>query len=97
MEERTIKERAAAHGEATVANDMRKAGDDLTTDAMKQAPDVMKAMPGELSGCEVTKVEADGDDYVATIRYTGDAGSTDVASRWSEVDGEPKITNLEVL
>lgn len=96
MDEQTVRRHAQAHGEATVAGDLRKAGADLTTEAMAQAPGVMKAMPGKLTSCEIASVDGQGDEFVALIRYMGDAGEIMVASRWAERDDRPKITDLQV-
>lgn len=96
MDEQTVRQRAQAHADATVAGDLRKASDDLTTEAMAQAPAVMKSMPGKLTACEVASVEAQGDEFVAVIRYVGDAGEVTVASRWAERGEEPRITDLQV-
>lgn len=96
MDEQTVRQRAQVHGEATVAGDLRKAGADLTAEAMAQAPGVMKAMPGKPTSCEIASVDAEGDEFVAVIRYVGDAGQITVASRWAERDARPKITDLQV-
>jgi hypothetical protein len=97
MDESTIRDRAEAHGKATVAGDLRTAGSDLTKAAMAQAGDVMKAMPDPLEASEVTSVTADGDAFVAQIRYSGGGSETLVESRWSDEGGTPKIAALKVL
>lgn len=97
MDESTIKERAASHGRATVAGDFKTAGRDLTPEAVEQAPGVMESMPKDLSDSEVTSVEKDGDAYVAVIVYSGGGGSIEVASRWEEREGRPRIADLKVL
>ena len=97
MDESTVRDRAEAHGKATVAGDLRVAGSDLTKEAMVQAGDVMKAMPDPLESSEVTSVQADGDEFVAQIRYAGAGAETVVESRWADRDGTPKIVSLKVL
>lgn len=97
MDESTIKKHATSHGEATVAGDFKTAGRDLTPEAVAQAPGVMKAMPPDLSGSEVTSVDKDGNAYVAVIEYSGDGGSIRVASRWEEREGRPRIVDLKVV
>ncbi len=97
MDENLVRQRAEAHGQATVAGDLKRAGSDLTSEAMAQAPGVMRSMPSPLTASEVTELAASGDECVATIRYVGESGEAIVASRWAERDGELKIVNLEVL
>lgn len=97
MDENAVKAEAQQHADATVAGDLRTAGSSLTKEAMGQAGEVMKAMPGKLTGCEITGVATEGDEMVVTIRYDGEAGQTSVESRWAERDGAPKIVALSVL
>jgi hypothetical protein len=97
MDESTVRDRAEAHGKATVAGDLRVAGADLTKEAMSQAGDVMKAMPDPLESSEVTSVQTDGAEFVAQIRYAGGGSETMVESRWADRDGTPKIVSLKVL
>ena len=97
MDENTIKEHAVSHGQATVAGDFKTAGRDLTPEAVEQAPGVMKAMPKDLSGSDVTSVKRDGDAYVAVIEYSAGDESIEVASRWEEREGRPRIVDLKVL
>ena len=97
MDEDTIREHAANHGNATVAGDLKTAGRDLTPEAVEQAPGVMKALPKSLSDADITSVERDGSAYVAVIEYSGGGESTKVASRWEEREGRPRIVDLKVL
>ena len=96
MDESTIRQRAQAHGEATVAGDLKKAGSDLDPGAYGAAGEVMKQMPADLSSCEVASVTQDGGAWVAAITYTG-ASSATVESRWEERDGTAKIVDLKVV
>lgn len=97
MDEATVRQRAEAHGEATVAGDMKRAGSDLDKSAYGAAGEVMKQMPGDLSGSEVTGVRGEGDGLVVSIRYTGATGSATVESQWADRDGVPKIVDLKVV
>lgn len=97
MDENEVREHAENHGKATVAGDFKTAGRYLTPDAVEQAPGVMKALPKDLGGCEVTEVDKDGDAYVAVIAYSGDGETTKVASTWEEREGRPRIVHLKVL
>ena len=97
MDENLVRQHAEAHGQATVAGDLKRAGSDLTPEAMAQAPAVMRQMPSPLTASEITGVSGSGDEFVATIRYVGEGGEVLVESRWAERDGRPKITNLQVL
>ena len=96
MDEQAVRSAAQEHAEATVAKDFKTAGATLTKPAMAQAGDVMKAMPGELSGCEIASVTQEGDEMVVGITYRGADGEKTVTSRWAEVDGRPMITDLKV-
>ena len=97
MDEATVRAAAEEHANATVAKDFKTAGSTLTKEAMAQAGDVMKAMPGDLNGCEIIAVETSGEQTIVTIAYRGSEGETTVESRWAEVDGRPMITNLSVV
>ena len=97
MDQAAVRAAATEHAEATVAKDFKTAGSTLTPDAMAQAGDVMKAMPGGLNGCEIGAVEADGDNTAVTIVYRGSEGETSVRSTWADVDGRPMITDLQVV
>ncbi len=97
MDETEVRTGAETHGQATVEGNFKVAGSYLSPEAAAQAGGVMKAMPGKLSGSEVTTVEPEGDGFVVGIRYTGETGEVTVRSTWGEVDGATKITALEVL
>ena len=97
MDTTEVRSEAERHANATVAGDFKTAGASLTETAMGQAGGVMKAMPGKLTAYEIASVTEEGDGCVADIRYTGENGNVTVRSTWAEVDGAPKITNLEVL
>ena len=97
MDENTVREHAQAHADAVVAGDIKTAGNDLTTDAMQQAPDVMRALPRPTKSASVESVTSEGDTYVARILYSGEDNAAAVLSRWSEQEGRPMITNLELV
>jgi len=97
MDEASVRQHAEAHGQATVAGDLKKAGGDLDKSAYGAAGEVMKQMPADLTGSEVTSVSAQDEECVVSIRYTGAADSATVESRWAERDGVPKIVDLKVV
>ncbi len=97
MDENTVRESAQAHGDAVVAGNFDVAGKDLTAASGAQAPDVMKALPRGVTKAEVTSIEGGDDGMVVGIRYSNEDSATTVASTWQDVDGTPKIVNLEVL
>jgi hypothetical protein len=98
VDETEVRNEAERHANATVAGDFKTAGASLTEPAMGQAGGVMKAMPGKLTACEITSLTAAGDGgFHVDIRYIAENGDVTVRSTWGEVDGSPKITNLEVL
>lgn len=96
MDDASVRTAAEEHAHATVQKDFKVAGSTLTETARGQAGEVMKAMPGELTGYEITGLNAAGDETTVTIAYRGDKGETTVISRWAEVDGRPMIVDLSV-
>jgi len=97
MDDASVRAAAEEHAHATVQKDFKVAGATLTEPARAQAGDVMKAMPGELSGYEIRGVNAAGEETVVTIAYQGENGEALVESRWADVDGRPMVVNLSVL
>ena len=97
MDEASVRVAAEEHANAMVAKDLKTAGSVLTKEAGAQAGGVMKAMPGELTGCAIKDVSTAGDEVIVTITYQGAEGETTVESRWAEIDGRPMIANLAVL
>ena len=96
MDETAVRDKAQAHGDATVAGDLRTAGADLTKEAMAQAGGVMAKMPKPLTAAEIRDVTSDGDAFLARIAYLGEDSEAIVVSRWEERDGRPKIVDLAV-
>lgn len=96
MDESAVRETAQAHGQATVAGDLNRAGQDLAKEAMAQAGAVMKEMPTPLKSAEIDNVEAADDGFIVLIRYAGDDASVVVRSRWVEQEGRPKIVELGI-
>lgn len=97
MDEATVRQRAQEHGEATVAGDLKRAGGDLDKSAYAAAGEVMKQMPEDLSACDVTSVNPEGNEWIATISYSGSSATTTVQSRWAEREGSAKIIDLKVV
>ena len=97
MDDASVRAAAEEHAHATVQKDFKVAGATLTETARGQAGGVMKAMPGELNGYEITGVNPAGDETLVTISYKGEDGDALVESRWAEIDGRPMIVNLSVL
>ena len=96
MDENTVRENAQAHADAVVQGDLGRASGDLTDEAKQQAPAVMKQLPRPTTSATVEDVTADGEEFVARIRYSGESDSTAVNSRWAEQSGRPMITVLEL-
>jgi hypothetical protein len=96
MDETTVRESANAHAQAMVAGDLKRAGSDLSPDAVESAGTVMKSMPRPITDAEIVSVSADGDAMVCTIRYLGSESEALVASHWQDVNGEPKIVHLDL-
>jgi hypothetical protein len=96
MTEDQVRTAAQDHAEGTVQGDMKRAGAHVDPSAYGSAGEVMKKMPGTLSGCEVVSVTAGTDSFIVRIRYDGDGGSLTVDSTWAEKDSAPKIVGLAV-
>ena len=97
MDQTTVKQHAQAHGQAVVDNDLRKAGGDLTEEVRAYVADIMKQLPRPVTAAEVVAVEDADDACTAQIRYSGDDKTVDVRSRWKDVEGRPRIVELEVI
>lgn len=97
MDEETVRERAQAHGDAVVRNDLRAAAGDLSPEVMKVAQDVMGRLPRPVEAAEVSDVRSDGAAIVAQIRYRGGSEEKLVESRWEEQEGTPKIIDLRIV
>ena len=96
MEEATVRAAAETHAQATVERDYETAGSYLTDEMKASAGEIMRALPRPLTSAEVVAVEGGSDTVTCLIRYAGDEAATTVASRWREIDGEPKIVALEI-
>ena len=97
MDEARLREDADAHGQATVAGDLKTAGGYLAKEAFGAAGEVMEKMPKPLEACEVGSVETEGDEALVQIRYSGGGDEVVIESRWADRDGSPKIVGLRVL
>lgn len=97
MDEGSVREHARQHANAVMSGDMGTAARDLTDEGKAAAPRVMKNMPRPVTGVEVTKLEREGDLYVAHIAYRGEDGEHVVASHWENREGRPMIVDLRVV
>jgi hypothetical protein len=80
-----------------VEGDLGRAAADLTHEAKAQATQVMGQLPRPVTSSEVLEVKADGDEYVARIRYSGEEARATVESRWAELEGRPRIVALDLV
>lgn len=97
MEETTVRQHAEDHGQAVVDGDLRKAGSDLTKEGLAAAGTVNPKLPRPVTGATVLSVVAAGDEFVATIHYTGDDAEATVESRWAERDRRPMIVDMKIV
>lgn len=97
MDETSVRESAQDHGDGVVAGDLQRAGAHLTRDAGAKAQDVMRQLPRQIESAQVVRIDAEGEEYVAVIRYSGEGRSVDVASRWAQRGDRAKIVDLRVL
>jgi hypothetical protein len=97
MNDSIVRDRAEAHGRAIAAGDLASAASDLDEGARAKAPGVMKLLPRPVTAAEVTSVEAAADAFVVRTRYIGDDGEANVEARWAEIDGRPRIVDIEVV
>lgn len=90
---------AAAHAEALVRGDLRRAGSAwyAWNDEVKaMASSTMSEMPAPIEGAEILSVEESGDHVIVLTRYTGGEKATTVESRWEERGGEVKMVKAKV-
>ena len=97
MDEGSVREHANQHANAVMSGDMGRAAQDLSDDAKSAAPGVMKGMPRPVTSVEVTKVEKDGERFVAHIAYRGEDAEHVVASHWEDQGGRPIIAELRTV
>jgi hypothetical protein len=97
MNDSTVREHAEAHGRALARGDLAGAASDLSEGARAKAPGIMKLLPRPVTAAEVTSVESAADAFVVRTRYTGEDGVATVESTWSEIEGRPRIVDLEVV
>ena len=97
MDEGAVREHANQHANAVMSGDMGAAARDLTDEGKAAAPAVMKDMPRPVTGVEITKLEREGERYVAHIAYRGEDVQHNVASHWEDRDGRPMIVDLRVV
>lgn len=97
VDEGSVREHANQHANAVMSGDMGTAARDLTNEGKAAAPRVMQDMPRPVTGVEVTKIEQDGDLYIAHISYRGEDAEHVVASHWEDRDGRPMIVDLRVV
>lgn len=97
MDEGSVREHAHQHANAVMSGDMGSAARDLTDEGKAAAPTVMKDMPRPVTSVDVTKLEQDGERYVAHIAYRGEDAEHVVASHWEDRDGRPMIVDLRVV
>ena len=97
MDEAKVREHAEAHGQAMVAGDLKKAGEDLTKEGMAAAGAVMPKLPRPVTGAEVVSIEPSDAEHVVLIRYRGENSEATVRSQWADRDGRPMIVDMKVV
>jgi hypothetical protein len=97
MDEDAVRKQAHEHGQAVAVRNLRQASGDVSAEAGSAARRVLEQLPDPTETAEVTEVRADGQEFVATIRYAGDGQETLVESRWQEREGRPIIVDLSVV
>ena len=97
MDEALVRKHAQEHSGAIIEGDLRRAGADLTPEAQKQAPAVMKRLPRPVTSADIAAVAMSGGRAVARVRYGGEGAETVVESTWEERDGRPMIVELNVV
>jgi hypothetical protein len=97
VDEAKVREHAEAHGQAVVAGDLNKAGQDLTKEGLKAAGEVMPKLPRPVTAAEVVSIEENEAEHVVMIRYRGEDSEATVRSQWAERDGRPMIVDMKVV
>lgn len=79
------------HAQAVERGDMERVTEDFVAEMRSQVPEIGKALPMPVSQAEVLKVESEGEEGLAEIRYSGEGPTVTIRSRWRESDGQPRI------
>jgi hypothetical protein len=97
MDEANARRHIEAHADAVARGDMDAVVADFTEEMRPQVADLApQLLPLPIKEAEVVSVDAEGDEAVARIHYTGESGDErTLRSTWRELDGRPLIVGLE--
>lgn len=85
------------HGQAIVTMDIGQIMNDLMPDAMMKLQEAAGGgMAIQISSYEIISHTKDGDDYLYDVKYIGPASFT-VRARWSQIGGEWKIVDADIV
>ena len=97
MDEAHTRSHVEAHAQAVARGDMEAVVADFTEELRPQVPDLApQLLPLPIKEAKVVSVDAEDDECVARIHYTGDSGEQcTLRSSWREIDGRPLIVGVE--
>lgn len=95
MNETQAREHIDKHAKAVVDGDMDALAADFSEELRPQLPQLAKNLPQPVTAADVLNVDAEPDEAVALIRYSGGGGELTIRSRWREEGGRPVIVQAE--
>jgi hypothetical protein len=97
MDEAHARSHIEAHAQAVEDGNMEAVLADFVEEMRAQAAELApQLLPLPIKEAEVVSVDAEGDEAVARIHYTGESGDErTLRSTWREFDGRPLIVGVE--
>jgi hypothetical protein len=95
--EAAVRERAAAFGAALVAGDIDRAITDLSDELHRNLGEVLALFPLPATEASVESIGLAGSGYNVVLRLVGEGQEVQVATRWKDRDGAPRIIEASHL
>lgn len=97
MDEANARTHIEAHADAVARGDMEAVLADFTEEMRPQAAELApQLLPLPIEKADVVSIDAQGEEAVARIHYTGEGGDEQtIRSHWREIDGRPLIVHVE--
>ena len=97
MDVETVRERAAAFGDALVAGDVGRATEEMSKELRQNLGEVVALLPLPASEATVESVEHGGSGYNVVIRLVGETDEVELQTRWKDRDGRPTLVEASHL
>jgi hypothetical protein len=97
MDETTVREQAAAFGDALVAGDIERAIQDLSDELRRNLGEVLALFPLPATEATVESVEHSGSGYNVVLRLASEVNEDRIQTRWKDRDGRPRIVEASHL